>query len=340
VSRRKDEIGVLVVGGLLILSSLVFAGARERTTAEIKGEIMDIGYANVREFQKTWGLEVDGLIGPETLGKLKKAKRHYKKDERKRAKQERKDSKQREALENKRDKEAERKAKRTKEVEIKKREEPVKKIEAPRKIISLTKEERQEIDRFSKEDKTLLALSEREQIALAIKNNSQVYRLEAERSIALRKLWTPSLSAEYGHEIIDRDRLDSFRRGQEESTYWIKYDFMEIFDNTKRARSYKVERGTFKHKIRCDVRELRGKIRLTEQKVNKCRNDYARVQKNYKELIKQLVNPPERERIVIQHSQDSQRLYLTLKRVEQELLGYQYTLLALIRGHGRVGYIK
>lgn len=333
--------GYLIIGGLLLLSSLSFARTRERTTAEIKGEIMDIGYTNVREFQKTWGLEVDGLIGPETLGKLKKARRHYRREERKRAEQERRASKQRESLEKKRRRKVENKAKRTKEVEPEKREEPSKKVELPRRIISLTKEEKRAIDRFSEENRNLLALSGDEQIILAIKNSSEIYRLEAERSITLRKLYTPSLSAEYGHEIIDRTRMDSLRRGQEEATYWIKYDFMNIFDNTKRARIHKIGEETYKHKIRCDVRELRGKIRFTDQKVKKSRSEYVRLQENYKKLRKQFPQETtEYQQTNIRYSQDSQRLYSALKSVEQELLSYQYALLSLIRGYGRVGYIK
>lgn len=211
---------------------------------------------------------------------------------------------------------------------------------AKEEMISLSKEEKEILDLLSKKDKKLLALSENEQVNLAIKNSSEVYRLGNERSITLRRLWIPSISAEYGHEIIDRNRLGSIRRGQEEATYWIEYDFMDIFDNTKRARAYQVEKGTYKHKIRYDVRELRGKIRLSKQKIKKCRNDYAQLKKDYKELREQIIHPPDKQHLSIRYSQDSQRLYLTLKNAQQELLGYQYALLALIRGHTRIGYIR
>lgn len=212
--------------------------------------------------------------------------------------------------------------------------------EPKKEIISLTKEEKESLDLLGQEDKKLLALSEEEQISLAIQNNSELFRLASERSIVLRDLYTPSLSVEYGHEIIDRDRLDTFRRGQEESTYWLKYDFSDIFDKTKRARSFHSQREAFKHKIRCDVRELRGKIRLAEQIVGDCQNALWQIQKDYKELKEQIKHPPDKQQLSIKHSQDSQRLYSSLKSAEQELLGYQYALVSLIRGYSRVGYIK
>lgn len=206
--------------------------------------------------------------------------------------------------------------------------------------ISLTKEEKETIRLLNEEDQRLLSLSEDEQVALALKNSSVLYGLKTDRDVILKNLWAPSLRAEYGHEITDRDRLDAYRRGQEEATYWIEYDFMRIFDNIKMARSQKIEKETDEHKIRCDVRELRGKIQLTKQKVEKCCSDYICVQENYKELEKHFKNPPDKERLAIQHTQDTQRLYLTRKDAEQELLGYQYTLLSLLRGYTRIGYIR